>query len=197
MEKRRFVIGKKEILAGTLALATVSAVIGDSSANAKSPDVYKNIPDSFFRPLVIDRAYDLSSSARIPYSDTIVEFPAPTSVPAETLSPTPSHVQKQSISIKDSSINWIKDPEISWYGPGFYGKRTACGLKLTKDLLGVANRDLPCGTMVAFEWKGNKITIPVVDRGPYVNGRIFDLTGGACTALEHCFTGPINYSIQK
>jgi rare lipoprotein A (peptidoglycan hydrolase) len=86
---------------------------------------------------------------------------------------------------------WHKDRNISWYGPGFYGNRTACGKALTTTLVGVAHRTLPCGTKVTFKNPANSrsITVPVVDRGPYVSGRTWDLTGGACTKLGACRTG--------
>jgi hypothetical protein len=79
----------------------------------------------------------------------------------------------------------------SFYGPGFYGRRTACGLALTTSLVGVAHRTLPCGTRITFKnpRNGRIVTMPVVDRGPYVDGRTWDLTGGACLALEFCYTG--------
>jgi hypothetical protein len=91
-----------------------------------------------------------------------------------------------------SSI-WIYDHELSWYGPGMYGWRTACGYTLTTTLIGVAHRTLPCGTLITFRnpSNGRTVTAPVVDRGPYVAGRQWDLTGGLCTALAHCYTGPI------
>ena len=88
---------------------------------------------------------------------------------------------------------WRDDPEISWYGPGFIGNGTACGQTLTRSLVGVAHRTLPCGTLITFRYEGKTVTMPVVDRGPYVGGRIFDLTYGACKALGHCFTGPIEW----
>jgi len=88
---------------------------------------------------------------------------------------------------------WKHDPEISWYGPNLYGNGMACGGKLTKQTLGVAHRTLPCGTLIEFKYRGHTLTVPVVDRGPYVEGRIFDLTRGACKLLAHCFTGPIEY----
>lgn len=94
-----------------------------------------------------------------------------------------------------NASGWQYDSEVSFYGPGFYGKRTACGLALTTKLVGVAHRSLPCGTKVQFRWKGHIVTTPVVDRGPYVSGRTWDLTGGACKALDHCFTGPIEWRI--
>jgi hypothetical protein len=88
---------------------------------------------------------------------------------------------------------WRHDPEISWYGPGFIGNGTACGQTMTRTLIGVAHRTLPCGTLVTFRSHGHTITAPVVDRGPYVSGRIFDLTYGLCKKLEHCYTGPIDW----
>ena len=85
---------------------------------------------------------------------------------------------------------WRLDPEISWYGPGFYGNRTACGVVvLQRETIGVAHRTLPCGTRVTFRYNGKTVVTRVIDRGPYVAGRIFDLTRGACAAINHCFTG--------
>lgn len=88
---------------------------------------------------------------------------------------------------------WRLDRNVSWYGPGFYGKRTACGLALTTTLIGVAHRSLPCGTKVTFKNpdNGRIVTAPVVDRGPYVSGRQWDLTGGLCKRLDHCQTGAL------
>jgi hypothetical protein len=88
---------------------------------------------------------------------------------------------------------WRRDPEISWYGPGLIGNGTACGQTLTRTLVGVAHRSLPCGTLVQFRHAGRTVTVPVVDRGPYVGGRIFDLTYAACKKLAHCHTGPIEW----
>lgn len=96
------------------------------------------------------------------------------------------------------SINknkWRVDHNVSWYGPGFYGKRTACGYAMSQTLVGVAHRSLPCGTMITFRnpANGRVVTAPVVDRGPYVSGRVWDLTGGLCLKLGHCYTGPISW----
>jgi len=92
---------------------------------------------------------------------------------------------------------WNYDKEISWYGPGFYGNHTACGQAYTKRIFGVAHRTLPCGTLVTFRWKGEQKTVPVIDRGPYVEGRIWDLSGGLCIYLQHCFTGPIYWRLGR
>jgi rare lipoprotein A (peptidoglycan hydrolase) len=71
----------------------------------------------------------------------------------------------------------------TWFGPGFYGRHTACGQVMTHRLLGVAHRSLPCGTKVALLYKGRTITVPVVDRGPFANGAGYDLTSATAAAL--------------
>ncbi|MCW3069508.1 MAG: hypothetical protein JWL67_2133 [Solirubrobacterales bacterium] len=72
----------------------------------------------------------------------------------------------------------------TWFGPGFYGKQTACGQTLTPSVIGVANRTLPCGTLVKVSYNGHSVTVPVVDRGPYSHiGADWDLTAGAAQAL--------------
>jgi rare lipoprotein A (peptidoglycan hydrolase) len=64
----------------------------------------------------------------------------------------------------------------SWYGPGLYGGALACGGRLKRGTLGVANKRLPCGSKVTVRFRGRSVRVPVVDRGPYVGGREFDLT---------------------
>ena len=92
---------------------------------------------------------------------------------------------------------WHYDSNVSWYGPGFYGKRTACGQAMTESLRGVAHRTLPCGTRVTFRnpANGRTITVPVVDRGPYVSGRDWDMSAGLCAALGHCYTGSLYWKL--
>jgi len=62
---------------------------------------------------------------------------------------------------------WRVSQRVAWYVPGFYGNRTACGLRYTRYVVGVAHRTLPCGTMVQFRWHGRLAVAPVIDRGPY------------------------------
>ncbi|HEX7290130.1 MAG TPA: septal ring lytic transglycosylase RlpA family protein [Conexibacter sp.] len=71
----------------------------------------------------------------------------------------------------------------SWYGPTSSDATTACGVPLERWTLGVAHRTLPCGTPVAFYYKGRTIVVPVIDRGPFVKGRSWDLTQAAHAAL--------------
>jgi rare lipoprotein A (peptidoglycan hydrolase) len=71
----------------------------------------------------------------------------------------------------------------TWYGPGFYGRRTACGAKLTHRTLGVAHKRLPCGTNVALRYRGRTVVVPVIDRGPYSRGVDYDLTYATARSL--------------
>ena len=72
----------------------------------------------------------------------------------------------------------------TWFGPGFYGKKTACGQTMTPAIVGVANRTLPCGTLVKVSYRGHLLTVPVIDRGPYGHsGADWDLTAEAARTL--------------
>jgi rare lipoprotein A (peptidoglycan hydrolase) len=90
--------------------------------------------------------------------------------PGSTATPTPA------VKIHKSAI-------ATWFGPGFYGQQTACGQTLTPATIGVANRKLPCGTLVKVTYRGKPLTVPVVDRGPYANGADWHLTAAAAQAL--------------
>jgi rare lipoprotein A len=71
----------------------------------------------------------------------------------------------------------------SWYGPGFFGRQTACGMELTREMVGVAHKKLPCGTRVEIYHRGRTLEVPVIDRGPFIAGRQWDLTQAAAEAL--------------
>ena len=83
----------------------------------------------------------------------------------------------------------------SWYGPGLYGNKTACGQTLRATTIGVAHRSLPCGTVVKFVYEGQAVIAPVIDRGPFVKGRAWDLTAAASQALEFDGVGLLRYAI--
>jgi hypothetical protein len=71
----------------------------------------------------------------------------------------------------------------SWYESTSRDETTACGVPLQRWTLGVAHRTLPCGTPVALYYKGRSIVVPVIDRGPFVKGRTWDLTRATYDAL--------------
>jgi len=75
-----------------------------------------------------------------------------------------------------SAGSWTVYKAATWYGPGFWGKSTACGVTLTPTTLGVAHRKLPCGTQVTFSYGTSSVTATVIDRGPFHKGYAWDLT---------------------
>jgi rare lipoprotein A (peptidoglycan hydrolase) len=80
-------------------------------------------------------------------------------------------------------MNVYRRTVATWYGPGFYGRRTACGETITAAIRGVAHTSLPCGARVTLR-KGDRIVrARVVDRGPFTAGREFDLTPAVKRAL--------------
>jgi len=89
----------------------------------------------------------------------------------------------------------------TWYGPGFFGKRTACGQRLTRRLVGVANRHLRCGTEVQIRYRRRTLVAPVVDRGPFSHHAQWDLTAAAAKRLGMTVTSrigaaPLDLSLQ-
>jgi rare lipoprotein A len=79
----------------------------------------------------------------------------------------------------------------SWYGPGMWNTRTACGVKLTRHTIGLANKTLKCGAKVALYYNGKTLIVPVIDRGPYANGADWDLTEAAGQALGMVSSGVV------
>jgi rare lipoprotein A len=84
-------------------------------------------------------------------------------------------------------VNVYREALASWYGPGLYGNRTGCGGRLGYSQLGVAHKTLPCGAKVTLRHRGRSLRVPVIDRGPYVGAREYDLT--AATARRLRFRG--------
>ncbi len=89
-----------------------------------------------------------------------------------------------------TEISIFRPDLATWYGPGLYGNRTACGQRLGYGTLGVAHRSLPCGTDVSILYGGRTITVPVIDRGPYSSAN-WDLTEETADRLGFSGRGTI------
>ncbi len=86
----------------------------------------------------------------------------------------------------------------SWYGPGYYGHRTACGKTLTSASIWAAHKTLPCGTSIRVtnSKTGAAVIVQVQDRGPYVRGWIVDLTPAAARAIGMRNTIPVTIEVM-
>ena len=85
---------------------------------------------------------------------------------------------------KNKRVHVYRGASASWYGPGLYGNRLACGGRLRPSTLGVAHKRLPCGSKVRLRYRGRGIVVRVIDRGPFVAGREFDLTAATKRKLR-------------
>ena len=81
-------------------------------------------------------------------------------------------------------LNVYRHAAVSWYGPGLYGNKLSCGGRLTPGTRGVAHTTLPCGTHGTLRRGDRVVRVRVVDRGPYVGGREFDLTSATRERLH-------------
>ena len=81
----------------------------------------------------------------------------------------------------------------SWYGPGFGGHRTASGERFNAGAFTAAHRSLPFGAQVRVTSRrtGRSIVVRINDRGPFVGGRVIDLTPAASRALGMRGTEPV------
>ena len=84
------------------------------------------------------------------------------------------------------AVTGYRSAKATYFGPGLFGNRTACGQRLTRGLRGIAHRSLPCGSIVELVYKGRVLRAPVVDRGPFARGIRYDLT--QATARDLGFT---------
>lgn len=200
------------VVAGVTLIVALALVALPGVAGSRTPSGDSAIDSTLFQR--VDRASASRSTATTTFSldptlaaaatlepgSTLVEpANARPARPEAALAPpargvvTTAAAQPLAVGTTAAPSGWRRDASVSWYGPGFFGNRTACGKTLTTTLLGVANKTLPCGTMVSFRnpSNGRVVTVPVVDRGPYVAGREWDLTAATCKAIAHCYTGPL------
>lgn len=98
---------------------------------------------------------------------------------------------------EELTVTVYRPAKATWYGPGFYGRRTACGQTMSRTLQGVAHRRLPCGTLVAIRHSGRSVVVPVVDRGPFGTDAEWDLTAATAQSVGLTRTAAIGALPQR
>ena len=93
---------------------------------------------------------------------------------------------------------WAQNGKVSWYGPGFHGRRTANGEIFDTNEMTMAHRSLAFGSKVRVTNldNGRSIVVRVNDRGPYVRGRIADLSHAAASRLGFVEDGVVHARIE-
>ena len=79
----------------------------------------------------------------------------------------------------------------SWYGVPYHGRRTASGETFDMEQLTAAHKKLPFETWVEVTnlRNGKRVIVRITDRGPFVRGRVIDLSRGAARELDMLSTG--------
>ena len=121
-------------------------------------------------------------------SPAIPEIPAAKSVAlrnVETPGAESESLKKPAAPALPIAVRSVSTGEASWYGPGFYGNRTANGELFRPGTLTAAHRTLPFGTKVRVTnlWNGRSAIVRINDRGPFHGRRVIDLAHGAASQL--------------
>lgn len=97
-----------------------------------------------------------------------------------------------------TSTGRVINGQASWYGPGFYGNRTANGEVFTRGTMTAAHRTLPFGTRVRVRnlSNGRTAVVRINDRGPFHYGRVLDLAHGAASELGVIASGTAQVSLE-
>lgn len=102
-----------------------------------------------------------------------------------SLSKAPVVPQVNPVSFYETELLHEEEGYASWYGPGFYGRKTASGQRFTKHKFTCAHRKLPFGTRLQITnlQNGKSIEVTVNDRGPFIKGRVVDLSYAAAKEI--------------
>ena len=103
---------------------------------------------------------------------------------------TNKHVRKSPHAPAPPKIKVLRG-KASWYGPGFHGKKTASGEVFDQQKLTAAHKTIPLGSkaIVTNLNNGNTVEVEINDRGPYIPGRIIDVSHAAADALGFVASG--------
>ena len=156
---------------------SAQTIVAATSSQAATSDL---VLESFIGPMLVNELPPLPDPIARPVPFVrAVEAVAPPTPPPARVAAVPIPITAVPASANGSVV------VASWYGPGFYENRLPCWpwlkanglpIQFLPDTWGVAHKSLPCGTMVTLTHGARTVTVPVVDRGPYIAGREFDLS---------------------
>ena len=92
----------------------------------------------------------------------------------------------------------VHNGKASWYGPGFHGRLTANGERYNQYSLTAAHKSLPFGTKVKVTnvHNGRSVVVRINDRGPFVRGRVIDLSTAAARNIGMIHHGVVPVRLQ-
>lgn len=120
-------------------------------------------------------------------------------VPAHALPQSPRRGAEYPLRTRTVAYRSVQYGVASWYGPGFRSRLTASGTRFDPSQLTAAHRTLPLGTRVKVTnlKNGRSVVVKVTDRGPYVRGRLIDLSRAAAERLgfSHRGVAPVRVAV--
>jgi rare lipoprotein A len=126
----------------------------------------------------------------IPFNDEQLRLTAPSVRLASTV-----------LMASSQQVSRVIEGTASWYGPGFYGNRTANGEVYRPGTLTAAHRTLPFGTMVRVTNlnNGRSTVVRINDRGPFAGNRVIDLGQGAAQEVGLVSSGlaPVRLEVLR
>lgn len=137
-------------------------------------------------PESVRESVDLALNSAIEYEALPAAEPVPVPVKAEPPKPPAPAVVS------------VSTGQASWYGPGFFGNRTANGEVFRPGTLTAAHRTLPFGTKVRVTnlWNGRSAVVRINDRGPFHGARVIDLAHGAASQLGLMVSGVAEVKLE-
>lgn len=107
--------------------------------------------------------------------------------------------QATPIAFEETELLFQEQGHASWYGPGFYGRKTASGERFTKTKLTAAHKTLPFGTRIQVTnlQNGKEVEVVINDRGPYIRGRVIDLSYAAAEKIGLLKSGAAPVVLKK
>jgi rare lipoprotein A len=163
-------------------LACMLTLIGCASVSAPTAPSTASPPSAPTKPA--------ASKAVVPTAPVAAPTPfvlpatEPISTDSSSLNPSPAEAHT-SVNVREQTSGWTESGIASWYGPRFQGKRTANGERFDTNELTAAHKTLPFGTRVRVKSlvNGKEVTVRINDRGPFIKGRIIDLSKAAAQAI--------------
>ena len=159
-----------------LSILLLAAALGLLAGCTTSPIAS---PGASAVPSAKSSAVSRASSSNAASQDSSSTAPSVASAPFD------AHDSASQAPADAAGLQELERGQASWYGPRFHGRRTASGERYDQHALTAAHKTLPFGTVVRVRSlvTGKEVNVRVTDRGPFVRGRIIDVSRAAAEAL--------------
>jgi rare lipoprotein A len=142
-------------------------------------------------------AKEASTPAAVTAPVVVADYPVNNST-LPVVKSTGANVQKTSFVPKADQTRALQTGVASYYGPGFHGRRTANGERFDMNAMTAAHRTLPFGTLLKVTNldNGQSAIVRVNDRGPFIKGRVLDLSVAAAKQIGSKHSGTASVKIE-